>query len=376
MRIGLQTKDYGPRRLFAFGAGSVFPSSLIPHLSSLLLVLCFVSCVSRLSSQDIHFTQFFSNPVILNPAQTGNYEGNYRIAFNFKAQWPFAAKNSIYTYHTESPFVDFSFGERKLKTSWFGLGLHFLNDQAGDGRLKYQRFGLSGAYHQAFDQDHRYVLSAGVGYSYIIRSVDFSRFYFNNQWEPDNGFNLTLPNNEPVQMESFQMNDLNAGISFRAQVHNQIRFDVGFSMLHLTRPKHTFLGSNERLGFRYQANGGINVAINERVTVDINAYYGYEKGAQEALVGAMVGYGFYKLRSGVDNTIFIGLYCRAKEAAAIAPLMGYQFRTTRILVNYDVTLSGLAKAAKANGGPEISIVHTGSFFKHYGNKKVYCPSFR
>ena len=47
-------------------------------------------------SQDIHFTQFFTNPLILNPAQTGNYEGNYRVGFNFKAQWPFAISNSIY----------------------------------------------------------------------------------------------------------------------------------------------------------------------------------------------------------------------------------------------------------------------------------------
>jgi hypothetical protein len=68
------------------------------------------------------------------------------------------------------------------------------------------------------------------------------------------------------------------------------------------------------------------------------------------------------------------LYYRGKDA--LAPLAGYQFKTTRILLSYDVTLSRLVNASKANGGPEISLVHTGSFFKHFGNKKVYCPDFK
>ena len=338
-------------------------------------VYCLMFNVYCLFAQDIHFTQFFTNPLILNPAQTGNYEGNYRVGFNFKAQWPFAITNTIYNYHTESPYIDFSFGERKLKNSWFGLGMNFVNDQAGDGRLLYRRFGLSGAYHQAFDKDHRYVLSTGVGFSYIIRSVDFSQFYFNNQWVQDDGFNTSLPNSEPVQRESFQMLDLGAGINFAAQIHNKVKLDVGFSMLHLTRPKHSFLGNTERLGLRYQASAGVTYTINERISLTVNGYYGYEKKAQEIVVGAMLGYGFYQRKSSSsDNVIYVGLYYRGKDA--LAPLAGYQFQSTRLLLSYDVTLSRLISASKANGGPEISLVHTGSFFKHFGNKKVYCPSFK
>jgi len=352
-----------------------YRTTQVLHLRVLFVFIAY--CLLPVAySQDIHFTQFFTNPLILNPAQTGNYEGNYRIGFNFKAQWPFAIEGQVYNYHTESPYIDFSFGERKLKNSWFGLGMNFVNDEAGDGRLTYRRMSLSTAYHQAFDKDHRYVLSVGPGFSYIIRSVDFSRFYFNNQWVDDNGFDISLPNNEPVQRESFQMLDLSAGVSFSAQVHNQIKLEFGFSMLHLTRPKHSFLGTTERLGFRYQASSGITYTINERISITANGYYGYEKKAQEFVTGVMMGYGFYKIKSsGADNTLFFGIYYRGKYDA-IAPLAGYQFKTTRLLLSYDVTLSGLIKASRANGGPEISLVHTGSFYRHFNNKKVYCPNFR
>ncbi len=340
----------------------------------LSVVLCLVSCVLHLSSQDVHFTQFFSNPLILNPAQTGNYDGNYRVGFNFKAQWPFAISGRVYNHHTEAPYVDFSFGERKLKSAWFGLGMNFLNDEAGDGRLTYRRIGLTAAYHQAFDKDHRYVLSTGFGFSYIIRSVDFSKFYFNNQWVDDGGFNINLPSNEPLQRESFQMIDLGAGLNFGAQIHNQVKLDFGFAMLHINRPKHSFLGTTERLGLRYQASTGITYTVNERIEITANVYYGNEKKAQEVVVGAMLGYGFLKRRtSKPDNLVYIGLYYRGKDA--LAPVIGYQFKNTRLLFNYDVILSGLAKPGRANGGPEISIVHKGAFGKHFGGKKAYCPEF-
>src|ERR1035441_5781184 len=64
---------------------------------TLVFLSSIVYCLS--SAQDIHFTQFFSNPLILNPAQTGNFNGNYRVGFNFKGQWPWAIAGSPYNYH-------------------------------------------------------------------------------------------------------------------------------------------------------------------------------------------------------------------------------------------------------------------------------------
>lgn len=337
------------------------------------LVYCLLSNVYCLSSQDIHFTQFFTNPLILNPAHTGYFNGNYRIGFNFKAQWPFAISSKIYTYHTESPYVDLSFGEKKLKVGWFGLGFHFLNDAAGDGSLQYQRFGGSFAYHQAFDKHHKYILSAGAGVSYVIRSVDFSKFYFNNQWVEDMGFNTSLSSSEPVQRESFQMLDVSAGLHFGGQVHEQVKLDLGISMLHINRPKHTFFYNEERLGFRYQADAGIQYKIDDNMSLQFNGYYGYEKAASEIVVGTMFTYSSINTFSGnPQHSLYVGAYYRSKDA--LAPVVGYGFKSMRLLLNYDITLSKLVSASRANGGPEISIVCVGSWERQF-NRKVYCPKF-
>ncbi|HWB63316.1 MAG TPA: PorP/SprF family type IX secretion system membrane protein [Chitinophagales bacterium] len=339
-----------------------------------VLVLLLFAAIPYVKAQDIHFSQFFTNPLILNPAQTGYFNGNYRIGFNFKAQWPWAINSSVYNYHTETPYVDFSFGEKKIKSGWMGIGLNFLNDEAGDGILTYRRFSASYAYHQAFDKDMRYILSVGVQASYIIRSVDFSKFYFNDQWVADMGFDRAVNSNENFQRQSFGMFDLGAGLNVGAQVTDKAKLDVGFSMLHINRPKDAFYNDAERLGFRYQVSAGMQYTINERLTVNANAYYGYEKKASEIMLGAMVGYGFYSIKkAGADNVLYIGAYYRIKDA--LAPLIGYQFRTTRLLLSYDVTFSKLFLPGKANGGPELSIVHVGSFTREFNGKKVFCPRF-
>jgi type IX secretion system PorP/SprF family membrane protein len=233
---------------------------------------------------------------------------------------------------------------------------------------------LSYAYHQAFDKEHRYILSVGASAGYAIRSVDFSKFYFNDQWVQDQGFNLELNPQEPFQRSSFGYWDVGAGINVAAQVHNQVKLDFGFSMLHVNLPKVSFYNDGTRLGFRYQPTAGVTYTVNERIVVNVNAYYGYEKAASETVLGGMVGYGFYKMKkSGADNTIFAGLYYRVKDA--VAPLAGYQFKKTRLLLSYDVVTSKLFVPGKANGGPELSLVHVGSWEREFNGKKVYCPQF-
>lgn len=337
-----------------------------------LILLCVMTYSAF--AQDIHFTQFFTNPLSINAAQTGLYDGNYRIGLNAKMQWAWALRQGAFNYHTETPYVDFSFGEDKLKVGWFGVGMNFVNDVAGDGKLTYRRGGATFAYHQTFDKKHRYILSAGAGLNYIIRTVDFSKFYFNNQWIDDEGFSISIPNGEPLQTQNFSMVDVHAGLQFTAHVINELKLEAGFAMLHLNRPRHSFLGSTERLGLRYQANMGATYFINERMSVSAQAYYTNQKKASEAVVGAQFSYGFYANRS-LDHRIYAGLYHRVKDM--VAPLLGYSYRNTRILINYDINISKLILASRSDGGLEISFVHVGAWGKNrYRGEKTYCPSFK
>ena len=324
-------------------------------------------------AQDIHFTQFFSNPLLLNPSQTGFYNGNYRVGFNFKAQWPWASDAVLYNYHTETPYVDFSIGEGKLKTGWMGVGVSFLNDEAGDGRLTFRRIGLSYAYHQPFDKEKRYVLSAGASVHYSARSIDYSKFYFNNQWVDDYGFDLSISSNEPLSNERFSYFDIAAGIHMSAKVSEKLKLYGGGCILHVNRPQNTFYGNDSRLGFRYQANSGADIILADYWTWSLHAYYGLEERASELLIGSLVERDLPQAnRTKSEHAIYVGVYYRVNDA--IAPIVGYRYKQTRLLLNYDFTVSRLIKSGKANGGPELSLVHVGRWSSD-NRSKINCPKF-
>src|SRR5688572_8283353 len=94
-------------------------------LSTLLVTVClgFVS-----AAQDPNFSQFFASPLTLNPALTGKFDGVYRIAGNYRNQWP--SINNAYTTATVS--ADFSILKNRIsELDQFGIGLMGFTDRAG-----------------------------------------------------------------------------------------------------------------------------------------------------------------------------------------------------------------------------------------------------
>lgn len=325
--------------------------------------------------QDIHFTQFFTNPLILSPASTGYFMGNYRLGANYKYQWPWATGQQTFNYHTQAAYADLSLLENKVRHGWMGAGANFLNDAAGDGRLRYMRLGGSIAWHQAFDRENRYVLSAGFVANYISKSVDFDKFYFNNQWVDDRGFDQGVPNYENPRTARISQLDLGAGLNFNAKASDKLLLGATFSMLHLNRAKDDFYGDPSLLSFRYIATLSAVYDVTRTLSVTINTYMTYQSKAYEIVCGGMAGYKPHDRYSHhiSTSTIYAGAYYRVKDA--ISPIVGYQYKQTRLLVNYDVITSRLAIPGKLNGGLEISLVHVGSFPHRKNPTKVACPKF-
>ena len=54
---------------------------------SLLVAAVLACCGLTGMAQDIHFSQFYFSPLNLNPAATGIFDGDYRIAGNHRQQW-------------------------------------------------------------------------------------------------------------------------------------------------------------------------------------------------------------------------------------------------------------------------------------------------
>jgi type IX secretion system PorP/SprF family membrane protein len=90
-----------------------------------LLILIFVGFSGTVLAQDPEFTQFYANPLYLNPAFAGSTRCP-RISLNYRNQWP-ALSGTFVTYSASyDQYVDVLGG---------GIGLLVLNDKAGEGTL-------------------------------------------------------------------------------------------------------------------------------------------------------------------------------------------------------------------------------------------------
>ena len=101
-------------------------------MRKLLTICCLFILLSRASAQDPHFSQFFSSPLTLNPAFTGKFFGTYRIAGNYRNQWP--SINNAFTTSTISADFHILPGRIANNDSW-GIGFQGYNDNSANGAV-------------------------------------------------------------------------------------------------------------------------------------------------------------------------------------------------------------------------------------------------
>lgn len=339
-------------------------------LRVVLIVLLAVFAQS-VKAQDVHWSQFYTDVFRLNPAMTGNFNGDYRIGLNARNQW----QSVPAPYRTVSAYADFGLlklQRRNGTQDWIGTGLNVLYDYAGDGRLSMLEIRGALAGHKSFSPN--LYVSVGANAAYRQRSVDFQKLFFSNQWS-DINFDPNLPNLENLGNETFGYLDVNAGATITYQVPKKFNFYVGGSALHINRPTETYYDTGNRLGTRLAFNTGAAVNMGNLI-LEPAAYYTRQKEASEIVFGsnfvwAMSSSGRYSRNSSNVN-LYVGAWYRWQDA--IIALTGLEFSQYRLLLSYDINTSALKPASNSRGGFELSFVHVGSFNRK-PKTEIYCPRF-
>ena len=94
-------------------------------MKKLIILFAFAISSSFVEAQDPTFTQFFSNPIYLNPALAGS-SGCPRFAMNYRNEWPQLTGN----YVTYSAAYD-----TYAKSISGGIGILAMHDQQGQGTI-------------------------------------------------------------------------------------------------------------------------------------------------------------------------------------------------------------------------------------------------
>lgn len=325
-----------------------------------LYIFAFQLCL--IHAQDPHFSQYFSSPLTLNPAHTGNFQGPLRLATNFRNQWQGVGD----PYNTGTISVDGEIlKDRLFAGDRLSMGFLGLYDKAMGGSFSSSYAGLSIGYHLWLDEDLIHKLSIGFQSVWVNKRLDPTQISFATQFA-SNGFDLSLPSDEFFQNNNINYADWNTGLYYSNSTENG-NFHIGISGYHLTRPKESFLGDETTtIPIRYSLTAGANKFLGEYGVLMSSALLQKQGKSNELTMG--LAYGQYLSNAGSDISVYMGGWYRFGDS--FIPYFGLNYNTLQLGLSYDVITSGLNLSKTSNRSFEVSAIFN---FRDFSDQKRFIP---
>ena len=320
-------------------------------MKKITLSLLLVALSGELLAQDPTFTQFYANPVYMNPALAGS-SGCPRVALNYRNEWPQLTGNYVtYAAAYDSYFKNIS----------GGVGLVAMHDVQGQGTLQTSMIGASYSYYLKVNRKFR--LMFGTQAAYYQKYLDWSKLTFGDMIDPRRGF-IYQTGDVPRGNGRRGFFDVSAGM-----VGFSKNFYFGAAFHHLNRPDESLILGQSRLPIKITGHIGANIKLGQRgrysstTFLSPNIIYQNQNGFQQLNVGAYLKY----------ESFTIGAWYRNKDAFILT--IGINTDNYRIGYSYDLTVSPLGNGV-SGGSHEVSLGINLKCKKPARDfRRISCPSF-
>jgi type IX secretion system PorP/SprF family membrane protein len=339
------------------------------NIKYILLITYTFFVVTGLKAQDLHFSQFFNNPLLTNPANTGFIpDADYRLGASYRDQY---SSIMAVPYKTISIYGDAQVFRNRLENGWLGLGGVILRDVAGSGSLTSTKVYGSVAYHQMLGNSS--LLTAGFNIGWANKRIDQTKLKFPDQFD-GKFFDTNIPTSVALTNNSTSYFDVQAGLNYAYFPTENVYVNAGYSIQHVNKPVETFIDASAdttRIAMRHIGFANAILKLNQNVIINPNAYFTTQANAQELVVGMNAA---YNLSGDGEKQLIGGLYYRLGDA--VVPMIGFEIKNVRFTFSYDVTTSSLHNFNGYRGASEFNILKKGFYNEYNGNRReTLCPSF-
>jgi type IX secretion system PorP/SprF family membrane protein len=338
-------------------------------LKALLMLMLSMSIVR---AQDIHFSQFYENGILRNPALTGIFSGDYKAGVNYRTQW----STISVPFQTMLASAETRILVGREVGDYLSIGVAATYDKAGTINFNSLQIYPALNYNKALADGRRSYLSVGFTGGYIQRSFDLSKATFSTQYQ--NGeFNQLASNGENIQNVNMNAYDLGAGVSFNSTLGaaKNINYYIGAAAFHVSRPKQTFAGDNDllRLDTKFSGNLGVRASFENNIGATFHMNYTVQGVYKEIIAGGLASWSSNPEKAQA-LTLYVGMFVRFKDA--IIPTVKMDFNQYSLTMSYDLNTSGLKRATNGMAGYELSLYIRGRY-KHtsMSGAQVQCPRF-
>lgn len=310
----------------------------------LLPIILLVSLFPELKAQDPQFTQFYANPVYLNPAFAGTARCP-RICMNYRNQWP----------NLSGTYVTYSFsGDVHIDALAGGLGVLVTSDDQARGVLRTTNASLVYAYQAVINRE--FSLKFGLQATYMQKALDVNALNFGDMIDYRRGFVWNTAEAIPSARK--------AGADFSVGMLGYSKsYFFGFAAHHINQPDEGLLGPSD-LPVKITAHGGAIITLEK----GNESYISPNILFQSQQTFRQLNLGLYY----VKGPFVAGLWYR--NADAVIVLVGIQNNNFKFGYSYDVTVSKLA--GNTAGAHEISVqLQFECKTKRKKYRTISCPSF-
>jgi type IX secretion system PorP/SprF family membrane protein len=302
-------------------------------------------------AQDPSFSQFFSSPLTLNPALTGNFNGTMRAVSNIRSQ------NADYNnaYNTKTVSVDFNLMTNKIKSiDRLSMGVLLLSDQTGNKIITHNNIGISLSYMKGLDNEQKRSITIGFQGNYSNRRFNSANAQFEDQLTPS-GFTIASTDlllNNNLSLSSL---DINTGLLYQYAPTSEHHYYIGAAVFNLLQSQKGFGNSTSIAPLRKTIHGGMMSPIGYAGTFHASFHLQEQKGFAQLLIGT--AYSYYikdALRSYVE--LYAGAWYRTDQS--IIPYIGIEWNYFRLGYTNDISFSNRITAGQLRHSNEISLYYT------------------
>ncbi|MBN7803407.1 type IX secretion system membrane protein PorP/SprF [Algoriphagus aestuariicola] len=219
-----------------------------------LFLVFFASWSTVLVAQDIQYSQYYANPIYLNPAFTGS-TGLTRAGVNFRNQWP-AMEESFVAYTAY-----FDHFEERLNS---GFGLIIQGAQESFTQTSLNEIGLVYSYRLRLGEKN--YIQAGFQGSFVSRDALFDRVILGTQLDIDRGVIVGKPGGSFEGDSQIRSADAHVGLLYYGE-----KAWFGVAVSHLLEPQISYLAEDtNELPMKYSLHGGYRIDL---APGDINDYF-------------------------------------------------------------------------------------------------------
>ena len=350
---------------------------MLPNLTHLFKlgapwVLAFYLSMSCSSSyaQDLHYSQFYNEPMVYNPALTGIFNGDHRFIFSFRDQ----GRNVPVPYLSFTAAYDRKLYAKSSDRRFFGVGGFINYDKQGDSNLRLININLTGSYSYLIND--RNIISLGGLLGFGNRAFDPTNLTWDSQWNTTtNTFNSSAPSGENFSYESFNFLETALGFNYRWQKSVRTKVDLGVGAYHISQPNTTFYNNtSEELPMRLSFYGIGTMELTPKLDIQLDALYQIQNVYRGLQFGSYLNMYLNQAR-GKNRQFRVGAgYKTIAEVLFIKA--GVQINEWFVSASYDIDFYEFSRLdpVDPSRGPEVHIRYIIKNVKPQGKFKV-CPIF-